>query len=96
MHCITKGAEFDSLVRFARPLGQYDRLYSIILKELITRSDRVIKSQCKIESGRFFISADDAKRYSLYRVVMKKFSTSGTGLALKRAAVDVNHGLSDP
>ena len=96
MHSITKLPGLTGLSSDAQPLGQYDCLFSIILIELITRSDRVIKSQSKTESRRFIVSADDAKRYSLYRVVTQKFSSSGTGLALKRAAVDVNPGLSDP
>ena len=91
-----KEAEFDSLARYTQPFGQDDCIYSIILKELITRSHRVIKSQSKTESRRFFISADDAKRYGPNRVVARRLSTSGTGLALEGAAVDVNHGLSDP
>jgi hypothetical protein len=96
MHSITKLPGLTALYGDALPFGQSDCLFSIILKELITRSNRVIKSQSKTESRRFFISADDAKRYGLYRVVMQKYSTSGIGLALKRAAVDISHGLSDP
>ena len=96
MHSITKKPCLTALLCYTRPLGQYDRLYSIILKELITRSHRIIKSQSKTESRRFFISVDDAKCYDPNRVVTRNLSTYGIGLALKRAAVDVNHGLSDP